>query len=177
MSATQESNIMPIAFSLGNSDTLYYKADELKVFSPEYFKGTSKSIRTIITRKNIPVASFIYASFSKKNGWALSNEASKPAKLLIMKEWIDVNMFKKLVEGNNAKLQIDGLYKEITNLTKEIVNLEEKNETLKVTMSAVLKCETDYLKSELKSVSKESELTLRVKDMEIEKLKLAMKIK
>jgi hypothetical protein len=95
--------VMPIAFSVGNSDTLYYNADELKTFSPEYFKGTSKSIRVIIIRKNIPQEAVIYASFSRKNGWALSNEASKPAKLLIAKEWIDVNMFKKSTDGNNSQ--------------------------------------------------------------------------
>jgi hypothetical protein len=494
MSATQESIIMPIAFSVGNSDTLYYNTDELKKFSPQYFKGTSKSMRAIITRQKIPIDAFIYGLFSNKdNVWCITIESVKKAKVLIKKEWIDANMFKKSSEGEDimelnvdyafapeiiqlnddekfkdndgiimdietrgeknidgilfdvkdvsikfnavniikyitdkdgdytfnihykmffvrhhgslsskipdksrtnvkyfftywgivkflfssrnanaegfqrwvisklfahqmgsiedkieviadslkvstkkattmykrmcaddisciylmemgtasqlrtpfgipasvhdneiiykyghtddllrrmgehkndygkilkkeifmevfahieesktseaenelrqmlsvmnmvidvegrkelvaippeklkmtrkiisdignkfsgksdklksdiatlnstivnmfqeekfTKLQIDGLYKEITNLTKEIVNLEEKNETLKVTMSAVLKCETDYLKSELKSVSKESELTLRVKDMEIEKLKLAMKIK
>jgi hypothetical protein len=109
MSAPQQVLIMPIAFSVGNSDTLYYRADELKTFSPEYFKGTSKSIRVIIIRKNIPPESIIYGLFSKKdNKWSESSEINSKAKVLISKEWIDVNMFKKSTDGNNtSELDVD----------------------------------------------------------------------
>jgi hypothetical protein len=94
MSVIQQ--VKPLAFSIEKSETLYYNADELKVYNPTYFRGTSKGIRRIVELKKIPPESYIIAFFVKKS--KVWNKLDEPitingAKVLIVKEWVDVNIF------------------------------------------------------------------------------------
>ena len=72
-------------------NVLYYLADELKKINPIYFTGTSKTIRKIIERKNIPNTEYIYATTFKKQ-WRLCDISCKKGKLLLNKNWCDVNI-------------------------------------------------------------------------------------
>ena len=82
---------MPNAFSVGkNENNMYYSADALKVFCPKFFVGTSKTIRDIITRKNIQETDFIYA-IEKTTEWNIMDATSKKAKLLLSKNWVDTH--------------------------------------------------------------------------------------
>ena len=93
--------MMPKAFVVGNM--MYYLADELKVYSPKFFVGTSKTIRVIIERKKIPEYDYIYAI---KTGveWNILDATSKKAKLLIGKTWVDTNF--NVVEPKVVKPKI-----------------------------------------------------------------------
>jgi hypothetical protein len=70
---------------------LYYLADELKKINPLYFAGTSKTIRKIIERKNIPNTEYIYATTFKKQ-WKICDTSCKKGKLLLNKNWCDLNI-------------------------------------------------------------------------------------
>ena len=70
---------------------LYYLADELKSINPIYFAGTSKTIRKIIERKNIPNTEYIYATIFKKQ-WRICDTSCKKGKLLLNKNWSDINI-------------------------------------------------------------------------------------
>lgn len=93
--------MMPKAFVVGNM--MYYLADELKVYSPKFFVGTSKTIRVIVERKKIPEYDYIYAI---KTGveWNILDATSKKAKLLIGKDWFDTNI--NVVEPKVVKPKI-----------------------------------------------------------------------
>ena len=45
---------------------LFYSADELKTSFPNFFIGTSKTVRLIINKKNIPNTDYIYANKIKE---------------------------------------------------------------------------------------------------------------
>ena len=79
--------MMPKAFHVNTK--MYYYADELKTFCPKFFIGTSKTIRVIIERKKIPEYDYIYAI--KGPEWNIMDATSKKAKLLISKNWVDIN--------------------------------------------------------------------------------------
>ena len=70
---------------------LYYLADELKKLNPLYFAGTSKTIRKIIERKNIPNTEYIYGTTFKKQ-WKICDTSCKKGKLLLNKNWCDLNI-------------------------------------------------------------------------------------
>jgi len=70
---------------------LYYLADELKKLSPDYFVGTSKTIRKIIERKNIPNTEYTYATTFKKQ-WRICDTSCKKGKLLLNKNWCELNI-------------------------------------------------------------------------------------
>ena len=70
---------------------LYYLADELKKINPLYFAGTSKTIRKIIERKNIPNTEYTYATTFKKQ-WKICDTSCKKGKLLLNKNWCDINI-------------------------------------------------------------------------------------
>lgn len=73
----------------------YFDASMLKIYDGVFFNGTSRTIRTIITKKKIPISDYKYANQSKRNGWTLSSNQLKPAskaKLMISKDWVMANM-------------------------------------------------------------------------------------
>jgi len=72
-------------------NVLYYLADELKKLSPDYFVGTSKTIRKIIERKNIPNTEYTYATTFKKQ-WRICDTSCKKGKLLLNKNWCELNI-------------------------------------------------------------------------------------
>ena len=96
-------------------NVLYYLADELKKLSPDYFVGTSKTIRKIIERKNIPNTEYTYATTFKKQ-WRICDTSCKKGKLLLNKNWCELNI---------------QLNQKITNDKKEIDiedNIEDDND-------------------------------------------------
>jgi len=116
--------MIPKAFVVGNM--MYYLADELKVYSPKFFVGTSKTIRVIIERKKIPEYDYIYAI---KNGveWNILDETSKKAKLLIGKDWVDTNF--KLIEPTvNVKPKIIKEKKTVPVVVPVVVDVVENND-------------------------------------------------
>jgi hypothetical protein len=79
-------------------DNEYYLADELKILAPKYFIGTSKTVRKIIEKKQIPETQYIYATTLKKN-WKLCDINCKKAKLLLNKNWV--------INNNELKTEIE----------------------------------------------------------------------
>lgn len=137
MSVIQSVQTKPIAFSIEGDDTLYYNADELKKYDPIYFRGTSRGIRKIIETKNIPVHSFIYALFAKKNNkWNKLIYPINTAKVLILKEWVDLNIF------NHSTLISDA---SSTNIEREFapdILLLKDNEKFKDVSGNIIDIET-----------------------------------
>jgi hypothetical protein len=81
-----------------NLDNEYYLADELKILAPKYFIGTSKTVRKIIEKKQIPETQYIYATTLKKN-WKICDINCKKAKLLLNKNWV--------INNNELKTEIE----------------------------------------------------------------------
>jgi hypothetical protein len=73
----------------------FYSADELKTSFPNFFIGTSKTVRLIVNKKNIPTTEYIYANKIKNNEWNISDASSKKAKLLLTKKWADQYIIKE----------------------------------------------------------------------------------
>ena len=74
---------------------LFYSADELKTSFPNFFIGTSKTVRFIIDKKKIPISEYIYANKIKNNEWNISNASSKKAKLLLTKTWVEQHIIEE----------------------------------------------------------------------------------
>lgn len=95
----------PSVIALAERQCLYYLADELKLRCPTFFAGTSKTIRKIVEKKKIPETEYVYATTFKKQ-WKLCDESCKKGKLLLTKNWSDLNI--KLTETNtNVSLNND----------------------------------------------------------------------
>jgi predicted chitinase len=73
----------PITFQIKNM--FFYSADDLKTSFPNFFIGTSKTVRLIVNKKNIPITDYIYANKMKNDEWNVSDASSKKAKLLLTK--------------------------------------------------------------------------------------------
>lgn len=89
----------PVLYSIKQG--LYYLAEDLKSFSPNFFYGTSKTIRNIIERKKIPIDDILYVNKSSKvveNEWKICNVSCKKAKLMISKRWVDSSSLHFLLE-------------------------------------------------------------------------------
>lgn len=81
-----------MAFKLDSK--LVYDATYLKEKQPKYFKGCKTNPIKIIQKKSIPKEHYMFASYSKIDGWKLLDHDSnyKKKKLLISKEWTDANI-------------------------------------------------------------------------------------
>jgi len=89
-------------------DIKYYNANDLKKFDPVYFFGCSRTIRTIIKKKNINIANIAFGNDNVRLGWRLSSDQSKPpskAKLLLVERWVLEN-----VRRAKNKLQCIAIY-------------------------------------------------------------------
>ena len=75
-------------------NNFYYLADEVKLKNPVYFTGCSRTIRKIITLKNLLTNNYLYA-LKLKSGWKLSDDTSKRAKLLLKKDFCDYQILGK----------------------------------------------------------------------------------
>lgn len=80
-----QSNIITI------NNQQYYKADDIYEINPKFFYGCANNIRNIVTRKNIPNNSYLYA-YMKDNEWIISNKTYCRAKLLLYKSWAEKNI-------------------------------------------------------------------------------------
>ena len=98
-----------MSFTLNNKE--YYKADYVKEQNSAFFYGTARSIRIIITKKNIPVEHYVYATYSKReNKWTLSDEKINKASLLLTREWVEQNVPDWKRDGivtNQQKLELE----------------------------------------------------------------------
>ena len=81
--------------NVNGSINSYYIAKDLIAYDETYFHGYGRTIRGIISIKNIPDDQVLYASLSKRKGWSLASNQEKPhsrATLLIRKEWVEKNV-------------------------------------------------------------------------------------
>ena len=83
----------------------YFDATELKTYDPIYFTGTSRTVRLIVTKKEIPLDQYCYASLSKLKGWTMSNQKapSSKATLLLLKDWVLKNIPKMKPDSEESK--------------------------------------------------------------------------
>ena len=91
-------------------DINYYDAKDLYNYDKTYFYGCSKSVRLILTKKEIPTEMFEYASNSVKNGWGFYNKQNKisnKAKLLLKEEWVINNVPKMVSEETLEEVKYD----------------------------------------------------------------------
>ena len=113
-------------------NVLYYLADELKKLSPDYFVGTSKTIRKIIERKNIPTTEYTYATTFKKQ-WRICDTSCKKGKLLLNKNWSDINIQlnqNKINKINKINNEIDIDNKIENNNINEEINVISQEQIL-----------------------------------------------
>ena len=106
----------------------YYIADNLKIINPNYFYGTSKTIRAVIERKKIPANEYVFANIFRKE-WKTCDISSKKAKLLISKNWSNAYILNTISvnrESENNNLPENNNLLENNNLP-EINNLHEIN--------------------------------------------------
>ena len=121
---------------------LFYSADELKTSFPNFFIGTSKTVRLIINKKNIPNTDYIYANKIKNDEWNISDASSKKAKLLLTKSWVEQHIIKEketILEGlqekeeeykiapNKIELEDNEKFRDINNKVIEIETLGERH--------------------------------------------------
>jgi len=91
------SQIKPESYKIPSQKDSFFLAEDLKIFNPEFFIGTSKGVRKIIERKNIPNEEIIYANMVK-NDWKVCDASSKKAKLFISKTWADKYFFARNIK-------------------------------------------------------------------------------
>jgi hypothetical protein len=98
----------------------YLSAESLKEMNPTYFLGCNKTIRNIISSKNLTENQYIYATFNKKtNKWTVNNENPSPkAKLFIIKSFADSNIINKQNDNNSSN--------ELTENAPDILELSEQ---------------------------------------------------
>ena len=121
---------------------LFYSADELKTSFPNFFIGTSKTVRLIINKKNIPNTDYIYANKIKNDEWNISDASSKKAKLLLTKSWVEQHIIKEketILEGlqekeeeykiapNKIELEDNEKFQDVNNKVIEIETLGERH--------------------------------------------------
>jgi hypothetical protein len=83
----------------------YYNADELSKYDSAYFYGCSRTVRNILKKKAIDKTNYVYATFNKKTGWALSADQNKPATkacLLLLAKWVVENIPKMMPMLNKS---------------------------------------------------------------------------
>jgi hypothetical protein len=98
--------LRPKEISLG--DVKYYNADDLRSYDSAYFHGCSRTVRKIIKKKTIDADKYIYATWSKKNGWTMSTNQDKPsnkAKLLFLNDWVTQTIPKMMPDSNESKVE------------------------------------------------------------------------
>ena len=134
------------------TNVLYYLADELKRLNPIYFAGTSKTIRKIIERKNIPNTDYIYATLFKKQ-WRICDTGCKKGKLLLTKDWSDINIqlnqnkinneidIDNNIEDNNINEDINVISEEQILEAPDILTLED-NEKFRDSDGKIIEIET-----------------------------------
>jgi hypothetical protein len=110
----------PSVITLVERQCLYYLADELKLRCPTFFAGTSKTIRKIVEKKKIPETEYVYATTFKKQ-WKLCDSSCKKGKLLLTKNWSDlnINLNEQIVNSSQDESKEDN---ENKNTNEQIIN-------------------------------------------------------
>ena len=157
----------PSVITLVERQGLYYLADELKLRCPTFFAGTSKTIRKIVEKKKIPETEYVYATTFKKQ-WKLCDESCKKGKLLLTKNWSDLNI--KLNEINSSsqeQSQLDELKKNKENkyTDEQIINapgllILEDNEKFRDSDGNIIEIET-------RGEKQKDKIFFKVKDVSI----------
>jgi hypothetical protein len=96
--------LRPVLITVNNKS--YFNAKLLKDYDPAFFIGTSRSIKTIIKKKNIVTDNFHYATNSKKFGWRSCIQQSNPptkATLLLLESWVVSNVPKMMPAAEETK--------------------------------------------------------------------------
>jgi hypothetical protein len=96
--------VRPVLITLNNKS--YFNAKLLKEYDPAFFIGTSRSIKTIIKKKNIITDNFHYATNSKKFGWRTCIQQATPptkATLLLLESWVVSNVPKMMPDAEETK--------------------------------------------------------------------------
>ena len=108
---------------------LYYLADELKPLNPLYFAGTSKTIRKIIEKKNIPSTEYTYATTFKKQ-WKICDLSCKKGKLLLNKNWCESNIqLNQKITNDKKEIDIkDNKEDDDINIDNEEINITKKEQ-------------------------------------------------
>ena len=77
----------------------YYLSNDIKERDGSYFYGCSKSLRLLIGKKNISSDNYVFANYSKRSGWTMSDKENPPnkAKLFFKKIWAENNVPKMKV--------------------------------------------------------------------------------
>lgn len=74
---------IPVAININNNaKQMYFLAEDLKNYDSDFFVDTSKTIRKIIEKKNIPVEDTLYAN-KLKNVWNICDDTCRKAKLFL----------------------------------------------------------------------------------------------
>jgi hypothetical protein len=129
-------SMKPPIFQIKNM--FFYSADELKTSFPNFFIGTSKTVRLIVNKKNIPTTEYIYANKIKNDEWNISDASSKKAKLLLTKSWVEQNIIKE--KGNQESILEEVEYKEYK-IAPNKIELED-NEKFRDVNGKVIEIET-----------------------------------
>ena len=122
----------PISFQIKNM--FFYSADDLKTSFPNFFIGTSKTVRLIVNKKNIPITDYIYANKMKNDEWNVSDASSKKAKLLLTKTWADQHIIKDSlgeeeykIAPNKIELEENEKFRDVNGNVIEIKTLGERH--------------------------------------------------
>jgi len=70
----------------------YYLASDVYNNNKSFFPKCSKSIRNIIKIKNLKKSDYVFARYSKKDGYIKSNKKYLRARLLLCKKWCYENL-------------------------------------------------------------------------------------
>ena len=120
----------PPLIQIDASTQRYYNAKDLCEYSPAYFYGCTVKRRNIIQKKKIPETDIVFANFSKKNEWKISNIDCKQAQLLLTFEWAHAHFFPTTKQHIKSfiELETEPLHTEVSVETKDappILELEE----------------------------------------------------
>ena len=96
----------PKSFPIDGTNRLFYNAKHIHDFDKELFKGyKDNKYRQIIERRNIPSNHYKFA-YIKNDKWVESSIIYKPAKCLLSKEWVELNLLKNYIASVVAPVPI-----------------------------------------------------------------------
>jgi hypothetical protein len=82
-----------------------YNADDIKTYDPAFFYGCAKTVRMIVDRKSIPESMYFYCVKNKEEMWKLSTSAYSKSKLLLMKDWVESNVPKMVIDSSHENVE------------------------------------------------------------------------
>ena len=98
----------------------YYSAQDIKKFDVAFARGTGRSVRGYIEKKNMKPENYIFCTHSRKNGYTVLtdvNNLPKKCTMLFTRDW---------VESNVPSLANHHIVVEYVTEAPPLINLEEK---------------------------------------------------